>query len=184
MSQHRIGVIVGSLRRAAYSRALARSLLEIAPSSLALKEIEIGDLPFYSEDLETVNPPQAWTRFRNEVMACDGLLFVTPEYNRSMPGALKNALDVGSRPWGKSAWSGKPAGVASISPGALGAMASHHHLRQVIYAVNLSAMAYPEVYLPNAGALFDAEGRLTSAETRAFLGQFLQAFETWVAKLK
>ncbi len=184
MSQYKIGVIVGSLRRGAYSRALARSLFESAPASLVLSEIEIGDLPHYNEDLETASPPQAWTRFRNQVMGCDGLLFVTPEYNRSMPGALKNALDVGSRPWGQSAWSGRPAGVASISPGALGGMASHHHLRQVLYAVNLSAMAYPEVYLPNAGTLFDAEGRLTSAETRAFLGQFLQAFEDWVTKLR
>jgi chromate reductase len=182
VTQYKIGVIIGSLRKAAHSRALAKSLYEIAPSTLALSEIEIGELPLYNEDLETASSPIAWTRFRARVLASDGLLFVTPEYNRSMPGALKNALDVGSRPWGKSAWSGKPAGVISITPGALGAMAAHDHLRQVLYAVNLAAMAYPEVYLPNAASLFDSEGRLTNAETRAFLAQFLQAFEQWVAR--
>lgn len=183
MTQYKIGLIIGSLRKAAYSRALARSLPEIAPPSLVLSEIEIGDLPFYNADLETESPPSTWTRFRNQVFACDALLFVTPEYNRSMPGAVKNALDVGSRPWGKSAWSGKPAGVISITPGALGAMAANHHLRQVLYGVNLAAMPYPEAYIPNAASLFDSEGRLTNADTRAFLAQFLQAFENWVSRM-
>jgi chromate reductase len=117
-------------------------------------------------------------------MACDGLLFVTPEYNRSVPGVLKNAIDVGSRPWGQSAWSSRPAAVASITPGPLGAMAGHHHLRQILYAVNLSAMAYPEVYLPAAASLFDASGQLVNAETRKFLGEFMQSFAGWMEKLR
>jgi chromate reductase len=113
---------------------------------------------------------------------------VTPEYNRSMPGAVKNALDVGSRPWGRSSWmkgqAAKPAGVISITPGALGALASNHHLRQVLLAVNLAAMPYPEAYLPGAAALFDEGGKLTNADVRQFLTSFMQAFETWVARLR
>ena len=117
-------------------------------------------------------------------MASDAILFVTPEYNRSMPGALKNALDVGSRPWGQSAWNGKPAGVISLTPGALGAMAANHHLRQVLPAVNLAAMPYPEAYIPGAASLFDETGKLSNADTRQFLGTFMQAFEAWIGRFR
>ena len=182
MKQKNVGVIIGSLRQDAYSRWLAHAIGDVAPSNLTLSEISIGALPHYNQDLETTSPPEPWTRFREQVKACDGILFVTPEYNRSMPGALKNALDVGSRPWGQSAWSGKPAAVASISPGALGGMAANHHLRQVLFAVNLAAMAYPEAYLHSAGSLFDADGKLTNTDTRAFLLQFMQAFDGWMEK--
>ena len=150
--QSRVGVIVGSLRTGAYTRMLARALPEVTPASLQLVDIGIGELPLYNYDLETKTPPPAWTAFRTAVKATDAILFVTPEYNRSMPGALKNAMDVGSRPWGDSAWSGKPAGVISLTPGALGAMAANHHLRQVLLAVNLAAMPYPEAYIPGANA--------------------------------
>ena len=180
--QTRVGVIVGSLRKGAYSRMLARALPELTPSSLQLVDIGIGDLPLYNYDLETDKPPPAWTVFRNAVKSTDALLFVTPEFNRSMPGALKNAMDVGSRPWGDSAWNGKPAGVISLSPGALGAMASNHHLRQVLMAVNLAAMPYPEAYIPAAGTLFDESGNLTSAETSHFLQTFMEAFAAWVGR--
>ena len=182
MTQKKVGVIVGSLRQGAYSRLLARSLPEVAPESMTLSEIEIGDLPHYNADLETASPPAAWTHFRKQVIAADAILFVTPEYNRSMPGALKNAFDVGSRPWGHSAWSGKPAAVISVTPGALGAMAANHHVRQVMYGVNLAAMPYPEAYIAAAGSLFDSEGKLINAETKAFLAQFMQAFEQWVGR--
>ena len=121
--QSRVGVIVGSLRKGAYTRMLARALPELTPPSLQLVDIAIGELPLYNYDLETKTPPPAWTAFRTAVKACDAILFVTPEFNRSMPGALKNAMDVGSRPWGDSAWSGKPAGVISLTPGALVAIA-------------------------------------------------------------
>jgi chromate reductase, NAD(P)H dehydrogenase (quinone) len=181
--QSNIGVIVGSLRKDAYSRWLSRALPELAPASLRLVDIAI-DLPLYNADLETADPPAAWTTFRKEVMACDAILFVTPEFNRSMPGALKNALDVGSRPWGRSAWNGKPAGVISLTPGALGGMAANHHVRQVLLAVNLAAMPYPEAYIPDAGTLFDEQGRLTNAATREFLAGFMKSFETWVGKLR
>jgi chromate reductase len=182
--QSRVGVIVGSLRKGAYTRMLARALPELTPQSLQLVEIGIGDLPLYNYDLETDSPPPAWTAFRTAVKSSDALLFVTPEFNRSMPGALKNAMDVGSRPWGDSAWAGKPGGVISLTPGALGAMAANHHLRQVLLAVNVAAMPYPEAYIPGAETLFDASGRLTSADTRQFLQVFMEAFAAWVGKFQ
>ena len=182
MQQNRVGVIVGSLRQAAWTRMLARNLPALAPASMQLVDIAIGELPFYNEDLETATPPAAWTTFRQAIGACDAILFVTPEYNRSMPGALKNALDVGSRPWGKSSWSGKPAAVISATAGALGAMAANHHLRQVLYATNLAAMPYPEAYIAAVATLFDEGGQLTAEETRLFLSSFLQSFERWIGQ--
>jgi chromate reductase len=178
----RVGVIVGSLREGAFTRLMARALLELAPPSLQLFDIEIGALPHYNQDLETDAPPAEWTRFRQQVKSADGILFVTPEYNRSIPGVLKNALDVGSRPWGMSAWNGKPAAVISQSPGALGGMAAAHHLRQVLLAVNLAAMPYPEAYIFASGSLFDDSGRLQSAPTREFLTDFMLAFDAWIEK--
>ncbi len=180
--QSRVGVIVGSLRQAAFTRQLARALPSLAPPSLTLVEIGIGDLPLYNEDLETAAPPAAWTAFRNAVAACDAILFVTPEYNRSIPGALKNALDVGSRPWGKSVWNDKPGAIISLTPGALGAMAANHHLRQVLVALNLAAMPHPEAYIPAAATLFDEEGALKNAQTRQFLSDFMRSFATWAGR--
>jgi chromate reductase, NAD(P)H dehydrogenase (quinone) len=182
--QSRVGVIVGSLRKGAYTRMLARALPELTPQSLQLVELGIGDLPLYNYDLETDTPPPAWTAFRAAVKSTDALLFVTPEFNRSMPAALKNAMDVGSRPWGDSAWAGRPAGVISLTPGALGAMAANHHLRQVLMAVNLAAMPYPEAYIPGAATLFDEAGHLTSADTRQFLQVFMEAFAAWVGRFQ
>lgn len=182
MERKNVGVIVGSLRRGAYTRLLSRALAELAPPTLALSDIDIGELPHYNEDLETEQPPPAWTQFRQRVSAADALLFITPEYNRSIPGVLKNALDVGSRPWGMSAWSGKPAAVISSTPGALGGMAANHHLRQVLLAVNVAAMPHPEAYIPAIATVFDEHGRLQNAETRKFISDFLQAFATWVER--
>lgn len=182
--QSRVGVIVGSLRQGAHTRMLARALPELTPPSLQLVDIGIGELPLYNYDLETKTPPPAWTTFRAAVKSVDAVLFVTPEFNRSMPGAVKNAMDVGSRPWGDSAWSGKPAGVISLTPGALGAMAANQHLRQVLMAVNLAAMPYPEAYIPDAETLFDENGNLANAETRRFLQQFMEAFAQWVGRFR
>ncbi len=184
MQQKQIGVIVGSLRKAAHTKSLSRALTALAPTSMSLSEIEIGDLPHYNQDLETDAPPAAWTTFRQRVIASDAILFITPEYNRSMPGVLKNALDVGSRPWGKSAWSGKPAAVISLTPGALGAMAANQHLRQVLMAVNLATMAHPEAYIPAAATLFDESGALKNADTKNFLSDFLKSFDAWVGKVQ
>jgi chromate reductase len=161
---------------------MSRALPELAPPSLQLFDIEIGDLPLYNEDLETASAPAQWTRFREQVKDADGILFVTPEYNRSIPGALKNALDVGSRPWGKSAWDGKPAAVVSQSPGALGGMAAAHHLRQVMSAVNLAAMPHPEAYIPVVATLFDESARLQHPGTRELMASFLQAFAAWLER--
>jgi chromate reductase len=161
---------------------MARALPELAPPSLQLFDIEIGALPLYNEDLETDAAPAQWTRFREQVLSADAILFVTPEYNRSIPGALKNALDVGSRPWGRSAWDGKPAAVISQSPGALGGMAAAHHLRQVLLAVNVAAMPHPEAYIAAAATLFDDSGRLQSAPMREFMTSFMQSFEAWLRR--
>lgn len=178
----RVGVIVGSLRKGAFTRQMARSLPELAPPEMQLFDIEIGDLPLYDEDRETADAPAQWTRFRQQVQGADGILFVTPEYNRSIPGALKNALDIGSRPWSRSSWDGKPAAVVGQSPGALGGMAAVHHLRQVMLAVNLAAMPHPEAYIPLVGRLFDENGRLQDPQTREFMSGFLRAFQAWLTK--
>lgn len=177
-----VGVIVGSLRKEAFTRRMADALPGLAPPSLQFIDIQIGDLPLYNEDLETASAPAQWTRFRREVKSADAILFVTPEYNRSIPGALKNALDIGSRPWGHNAWDGKPAAVVSQSPGALGGMAAAHHLRQVMLAVNLAAMPHPEAYIPTVGTMFDDTGRLQNPQTREFISGFLQAFATWLER--
>lgn len=129
MAQKRIAVIVGSLRKGSFNRKMAKALMKLSPDSLSLEIIEIGDLPLYDQDLDD-NPPAAWTGFRERLKKFDGVLFVTPEYNRSVPGVLKNAIDVGSRPYGKNAWAGKPGAVVSVSPGAIGGFGANHHLRQ------------------------------------------------------
>ena len=174
-----VAVIVGSLRRDSLSRKVANAIAELAPTSLKTKIIEIGDLPLYNEDIEE-NPPVAWTKFRNELGVAHAVLFVTPEYNRSVPAALKNALDVGSRPYGKSAWSGKPGAVISVSPGAIGGFGANHHLRQSLVFLNVPAMAQPEAYIGGADQLFDTNGNLANDGTRKFLQRFMLEYEAWI----
>jgi chromate reductase len=175
-------IIVGSLRSEAFSRKTANALRELAPSSTQLEIVEIRGLPLYDPDIEDAPPPK-WVDFRNQVRRADAVLFVTPEYNRSIPGALKNALDVASRLYGKSAWDGKPAAIVSVSPGALGAFGANHHLRQALVFLNMPTMQQPEVYVSRVGELFDESGRLTNESTRDFLRSFLEAFETWIEAL-
>jgi chromate reductase, NAD(P)H dehydrogenase (quinone) len=174
-----VALIVGSLRRESLNRKMARALVGLAPPGMTLSSVEIGDLPHYNEDLEAA-PPPAFTRFRAAIAAADAVLFVTPEFNRSMPGALKNAVDVGSRPWGKSIWNGKPAAVMSVSPGALGGFGANHHLRQALMAVNVAVMPHPEAYIGGAAAMFDAAGDLIDANTREFAAGFLRSFQIWI----
>jgi chromate reductase len=174
-------VIVGSLRKAAFSRKLANNLISLAPPPLNLRIAEIIQLPLYNPDLEDV-PPEAWLSFRDLVKATDAVLFVTPEHNRSVPAALKNAIDIASRPRGQNKWDGKPAAVASISPGAIGAFGSNNHLRQSLMAVNMPAMAQPEVYIGGAESVFDAAGNVADANTRSFLASFMNAFADWVER--
>jgi chromate reductase, NAD(P)H dehydrogenase (quinone) len=173
-------VLVGSLRKASLNGMLANALISLAPSSLKLDIVEIGQLPLYSEDLDAAAPPVAWTAFRQRIKAADAVLFVTPEYNRSVPAALKNALDVGSRLYGGSVWDRKPGAVVSSSPGAIGAFGANHHLRQSLVFLNVPTMQQPEVYLGHADKLFDEHGKLVSDGTGKFLQQFMQAFANWV----
>ena len=180
----RVALIVGSLRKGSYSRAIGMELKALAEPGLEIEPVEIGDLPLYDPDLETDNPPPAWERFREEVATTEAVLFVTPEYNRSIPGALKNALDVGSRPYGHSIWQGKPAAIVSVSPGALGAFGANHHLRQPLVFLNMPTMAQPEAYLGGVADLLDEHGKLKNDGTRDFLKGFIDAFAGWIEKTK
>ena len=180
----RVALIVGSLRKGSYSRAIGMAMKEIAAPGLDLVPVEIGDLPLYDPDLDNDAPPPAWTRFRGVVAATQAVLFVTPEYNRSIPGALKNALDVGSRPYGHSVWSGKPAAIVSVSPGALGAFGANHHLRQPLVFLNMPTMQQPEAYIGNVADLLDENGKLKKDDTRKFLNSFTDAFAAWIDKTK
>jgi chromate reductase, NAD(P)H dehydrogenase (quinone) len=174
-----IAVLVGSLRRESLNRKVANALVELAPPELKLTIVEIGPLPIYNQDLDE-KPPGEWTAFRTRIKSADAVLFVTPEYNRSVPSVLKNAIDVGSRPYGQSAWYGKPGAVVSASPGAIGGFGANHHLRQSLVFLNVPAMAQPEAYIGGADKLFDASGKLINDGTRKFLHDFMRAYEAWV----
>jgi chromate reductase, NAD(P)H dehydrogenase (quinone) len=174
-----IVVFVGSLRKESFNRKMANALRELAPAALQLEIVEIGQLPLYNQDLDS-DPPAPWKALRDRVRKADGVIFVTPEYNRSVPGVLKNAIDVASRPYGQSAWDKKPAAVVSVSPGAIGAFGANHHLRQSLVFLNMPAMQQPEAYVGGADKLFDAGGKLTNDGTRSFLAKFLEAFARWV----
>lgn len=183
MSQsHKVAVVVGSLRKESWNRKIALALQKLAPASLQLSVVEIGDLPFYNEDLDA-SPPAAWSRFRDEIRESDAVLFITPEYNRSVPAALKNALDVGSRPYGHSVWSGKPGAVISASPGQIGGFGANHHLRQSLVFLNVLMLQQPEAYLGSINKSFDDARQLASDHTREFLSKFITAFDAWVQRL-
>jgi len=175
----KIAVFVGSLRKESLNRKMANALMALAPSSLKLEIIEIGSLPLYDQDLEN-DLPSSWVRFREQMKAYDGVLFVTPEYNRSVPGVLKNAIDVGSRPKENSVWNKKPGAVISVSPGALGAFGANHHLRQCLVFLNIPTMQQPEAYIGNAGSLFDDAGNISNESTKDFLAKYMRAFADWV----
>jgi chromate reductase len=178
-----IAVFVGSIRKESLNRKMARALIELAPPELTLEIVEIGQLSFYNQDHDDAGkPPADWVAFRDRVGKADGVLFVTPEYNRSVPGVLKNALDVGSRPYGKSVWDGKPGAIVSVSPGALGAFGANHHLRQSLVFLNVPALQQPEAYIGQADKLFDPAGKLTNDGTREFLKKFLAAYGALVGR--
>jgi chromate reductase len=174
-----VAVFVGSLRKGSFSRMTAKALIALAPPELKLEIVEIGQLPLYNQD-DDAAPPAAWADFRKRVKAADAVLFVTPEYNRSVPAALKNALDVGSRPYGQSAWNGKPGAVVSNSPGAIGGFGANHHLRQSLVFLNVPAMQQPEAYLSGIATAFAEDGTLTNESVRKFLGDFMTAFAAWI----
>ncbi len=174
-----VAVIVGSLRKESINRKVANALAELAPASVKLSIVEIGQLPIYNQDGDE-KPPEAWTAFRERIRAADAVLFVTPEHNRSVPAALKNAIDVGSRPYGKSAWSGKPGAVVSASPGGIGGFGANHHLRQSLVFLNVPTMAQPEAYIGGADKLFDANSKLVNDGTRKFLQGFMLSYAAWI----
>ncbi len=177
-----VAVFVGSLRKGSFSRQIAHVLIGLAPETLDLKIVEIGDLPLYNPDLDEATPPPSWTAFREAVGAAEAVLFVTPEYNRSVPAALKNALDVGSRPYGHSVWSGKPGAIVSASPGGLSGFGANHHLRQSLVFLDVPTVQQPEAYLGHVDKLLGEDGRLVDARTEAFLTKFMERFADFAAR--
>ena len=176
-----VAVIVGSLRKDSFNRKMANALIAMAPAPLKLAIHEIGDLPLFNQDFEA-DPPSVVTDFKQRLAAADAVLFVTPEYNRSVPGVLKNAIDVGSRPYGKSAWSGNPGAIISVSPGKLAAFGANQALRQSMVFLDVPTMQQPEAYIGNAAALFDDKGVLSDEATRKFMDKFLAAFAQWIER--
>lgn len=179
MKKKSIGVFVGSLREGAFSKSVAKHLMKIAPENVELKLLDIGHLPLYNQDLDE-NPPEAWVRFKADVGALDGFLFVTPEHNRSFPAALKNALDVASRPYGTSVWNGKPGAVVSVSPGALGGFGANHHLRQVLTFLNVPVMQQPEAYIGSVMSSLDEKGEVVSDSLKGLLKAYMDEFVRWI----
>lgn len=180
--QFNVAVLVGSLRKDSYTRKLAKAIVDRASANLAFDFIEIGDLALYNEDLDTDTPPESWARYRKQMHAADAVLFVTPEYNRSVPGALKNAIDVGSRPYGKAVFGGKPAAVVTGSPGGIAGFGANHHLRQSLVFLDMFVMAQPEAYIGDMWNLFDDSGALTNEETGKFLGKIAESFAAWIER--
>jgi NAD(P)H-dependent FMN reductase/ketosteroid isomerase-like protein len=177
----KVAVIVGSLRRQSWSRKLADEIIRRSQGKLTCGVLEIGDLPLYNEDLDE-RPPTSWQRFREGIDAADAVLFVTPEYNRSIPGVLKNALDVGSRPGGQNHWKGKPAAVVSQTPYKLGAFGANHALRQTFVFLDMPVLQQPEMYFGGIGEKFDAAGKLTDAGMGKLLDELVEKFSLWIAR--
>lgn len=180
MSKVEIAVVIGSLRRESFNRQLATAVAKLAPSDFSFQQIEIGDLPLYSQDQDD-GPAAPVTRFREEIKAADAVLFVTPEYNRSVPGVLKNAIDHGSRPYGQSVWAGKPAGVIGVSVGAIGTSLAQQHLRNILAYLDMPTLGQPEAFIQAKEGLFDADGSI-GAGSRQFLQGWIDCYAAWVLK--
>ena len=174
-----VGILLGSLRKDSFSRKMAKAMIALSPAELTFEIIEINELQMYNQDCDEA-PPQAWTSFRSKIQGLASFLFITPEYNRSIPAVLKNALDVASRPYGKNMWSGKSGAVISFSPGNLGGFGANHHLRQVLVCLNIIAMPQPEAYISSVGAMFDDQGQLINESTQIFLKKFIEAFMLFI----
>ncbi|OCA75454.1 NADPH-dependent FMN reductase [Chryseobacterium arthrosphaerae] len=178
-----IGIIAGSLRRESFSKKIARALLPMVPQDFAFRIISIEDLPIYNQDFDDHdNVPESYVKFRDEIRSIDGIIFVTPEHNRSVPAALKNAIDVGSRPAGKNVWDGKPGAVFSNSPGNLSAFGANHHVRQSLVFLNIPVMQQPEVYLPHIDKVWDENGNLKDEKVKDFLQKAVDAYIEWFKK--
>lgn len=182
MSQTQVAVIVGSLRKESFNRQLAQAIAKMAPAGVQFQEVAIGDLPLYNQD-DDGKEVAAVLQFRDAVRAADAVLFVTPEYNRSMPGVLKNALDQGSRPYGKSVWNGKPAAVIGMSPGAIGTALAQQHLRNVIAHLNMPTLGQPEMFLQYKEDFFTADGAV-GERSHAYVQKFVDQFVAWIGQHK
>jgi chromate reductase len=180
MSQYQIAVIVGSLRKESLNRKLASAVVKLAPAEFSFKQVHIADLPLYNQD-DDANQAGSVKRMKGEIAAAQGILFVTPEYNRSIPGVLKNAIDHGSRPYGQSVWGGKPAGVLGISPGATGTAMAQQHLRNVLVAVGVLTLAQPEAFIQVKDGLFDEAGDI-GAGSKKFLQNWMDQYVAWIKK--
>ena len=182
MSSKKIAIIIGSLRKESLNRKLAHEVIALAPPSLSLEIVEIDGLNLFNEDLEGngISAPEAWAHFRKSIAPKDGVLFFTPEYNRSVPGVLKNAIDIGSRPYGESVWAGKPAAIVSVSPAATGGFGANHHLRQSMVFLDMPLLQQPEAYIGGASKLFESDGKLNNERSTQFMKRFIDAFAAWV----
>jgi chromate reductase len=180
---HDIAVLVGSLRHDGFSSRLAHALTVVGGDRLHLRQVSIGDLPLYNQDFDDV-PPAPWTAFREAIRPAAAVLFVTPEYNRSIPAPLKNAVDVGSRPYGQSVFVGKPAAVISQSPGAMGGFGANHALRQSLMFLDMPTLQQPEAYLAHSDKLLGPRGALLDESSGAFLASFMAAFADWVDRCR
>lgn len=178
MSQYKIAVIVGSLRRDSFNRKLAGALAKLAPPEFEFRQVEIGDLPLYNQD-DDADQAASVKRLKSEIASAQGLLFLTPEYNRSIPGVLKNAIDHASRPYGQSVWSGKPAGVIGVSVGAIGTALAQQHLRNILAYLDAPAMGQPEAFIQAKDGLFEADGSIGAA-SRQFLQGWMDRYVVWV----
>lgn len=174
-----IGIIIGSLREKSFNKSVGDYLVSIFPAGYEARFIDWSTLTIYNQDLDAT-PPQEWVDFRDSIRDLDALLFITPEYNRSMPGGLKNALDIGSRPYGKSVWGGKPGGVISVSPGAIGGFGANNHLRQVLAFLDVYTLQQPEAYVGNIMTSLDDEGKVVNEDTQKFLQSYAKKFTAWV----
>jgi chromate reductase len=176
-----IAVLIGSLRRDSYNRRLAQAVQKLAPSELAFKELRIADLPLYNQD-DDGKPAEQVKRLKSEISSAQGVMFVTPEYNRSLPGVLKNAIDHASRPYGQSAWAGKPAGIIGASIGAIGSAVSQQHLRGVLAYLDMPTLGQPEVFLQVDDNFFAADGGVADERSRKFLQSWMDAYVAWVKR--
>jgi chromate reductase, NAD(P)H dehydrogenase (quinone) len=178
---HPVVVIAGSLRKESFTLKIANALAKLAPATLKPEVVTPHGISFFNQDLEAA-PPADWLAFRDKLQKSDGVLFVTPEYNRSIPGVLKNMIDVGSRPYGKSSFLGKPTGIVSNSPGPLGGVSAAKHLQQILPGISGSIMGQPEIYLNGVGDAFDDKGQLVKESLQKVLQQYIDAFAAFVAK--
>ncbi len=180
MSQYQIAVFVGSLRKESFNRQLANAVAKLAPPEFSFKQIKIGELPLYNQD-DDAHQADSVKRLKAEILTAQGLLFVTPEYNRSISAVLKNAIEHASRPYGSSAWAGKPAGILGVSPGATGTAAAQQHLRNILAALDVATLGLPEAFIQARDGLFDEAGDISIA-SRPFLQSWMECYVAWIKK--